>query len=112
MPNRFSSSYNRLSKWLSRHSSRFSRWVSSFSRRKVSLPPYRDKAECKDPEWGRNLARLPAYKDLLVWVALQRDSRINKIVGTKREEDLRELRGEIRAIEQMYKSLASYIEEK
>jgi hypothetical protein len=42
-------------------------------------------------------------------VALQRDRRFDKIVSTKKEEDLRELRGEIRALEQVYRVLASYL---
>jgi hypothetical protein len=77
--------------------------------RRVSLPRYRE-AECKDPRWAVLLARHPAYKDLLAWVAHQRDLRVDRLLNSK-EDDLHEIRGEIRALNDVYKSLASNIEE-
>jgi hypothetical protein len=41
-------------------------------------------------------------------VALQRDRRFDRVIHTKSEDDYRELRGEIRAIDEMYRLLASY----
>jgi hypothetical protein len=41
-------------------------------------------------------------------VALQRDRRFDKIVGRKGEFNLKELRGEIRALDELYKTLSSF----
>ena len=101
-------------KWLlskcSKCKVRFKRLVRSYRERKVSLPRFRE-AECHNQEWAEELARNHLYRDLLAWVAQQRDLRISRIVSTKREEDLRELRGEIRAVEKVYKYLSSYLED-
>lgn len=82
--------------------------VNSFKWHRVKTPRYKE-AVVQYPEWHKDLSRHRAYKDLLAWVALQRDRRFDKIVSTKKEEDLKELRGEIRALEQMYRVLASYL---
>lgn len=91
-------------------SSRYSRWVLSYRERRVRLPHYREAADLPQG-WEQALARLPAYKDLLAWVAHRRDRRFDEIIKTKREGNLIELRGEIKALEEVYRILSSYLEE-
>jgi hypothetical protein len=44
-------------------------------------------------------------------VAHRRDRCLDRIISTKKEENLIELRGEIRAIEKIYRELSSYLED-
>ena len=101
---------SKCSSRFSKVSSRLSKWVRSYRQRKVSLPRYREAADLP-LEWEQDLARPPAYKDLLAWVAHRRDRCLDRLIQSKREENLIELRGEIKAIEKIYRDLSSYLED-
>ena len=99
---------------LSRFKEIWLRWVNRFRGSSSSLLPR--PGECLPAaDLGDRLALLGRhreYLDLLEWVALQRDQSLNRFRKATKEDSLRSIQGEVKAIEGIYLFLKSHLEEK
>ena len=93
---------NVLIRWVNK----FSKWVNSFKRYRPRMPGLGVIKRHKREEWLDHLSNHPDYPDLCNLLVLRRDRALRKLLKT-REEDFRELRGEVRAYQKIYEQLAS-----
>jgi hypothetical protein len=99
---------------LNRFKDRLIRWVSRFRSYSSSLLPQPGSSLPAQDLGDRlaHLARSREYLDLLEWVALQRDQSLNRFRKATKEDSLRAIQGEVKAIESIYLFLKSHLEEK